>query len=198
MQKELEDLMPSPGFPIHTDLSPGISSPSTALHSGPSLYPPASSYPPPEEYWLEQLVRDAKQHTSAKQAATQKTAVVIPYKHYTELFARKLEREGISYKVEAAIRPEAITEEYLRKNFIVYLSTAEPSFTFTFSLAELMKKDIIPHRNGKVVRIIPSVQAPLLMEALSGKNIPYCLAYPRSEKDPRKEYEVDLTRIVLE
>ncbi len=134
----------------------------------------------------------------ALQAATLKTAVLIPHKQYTELFAQKLEREGISYEVQAAIEPEAITEQYRRSNFIVYLSTAEPSFTITSSLAELMEKSIIPCRGGRVVRIIPSAQTPLLAKALNEKDIPYHLAHPCSERDSRKEYEVDLTKIVLE
>ncbi len=236
--------------------------PSPICYSGTSLSLSALPFPcpPAEEYWLEQLVRDTKWHTSAKllrvtpaephtgrftaaldkegarwyfarnssrrryeydmdlnyirpapytcnfeaylaralQAATAKTAIVIPYKHYTELLTPKLEREGISYEVQAAIEPEAITEQYQRSNFIVYLSTAEPSFTITSSLAELMKKNIIPCRGDRVVRIIPSAQTPLLAEALNEKDIPYHLAHPCSERDSRKEYEVDLTRIVLE
>lgn len=157
------------------------------------------TYPPPEEYLLEQLLRTVLSAASANLSATPKRVYVIPNGDYTAPFLAVLKEAGFSYQL---VEPEALSgPETNGPNSFHPLADLQQALNprrWRKSLAELLR-EVNENAVGrkKVVKVIPSEQTPLLLEALEKEGVPYYIAQPKSFFKPEQEYEINLPELEL-
>lgn len=151
-------------------------------------------HPPKEEYLLERLLSNVTSYPLSRKV------YVIPNGEYTAPFLAALKEAGFSYEL---IEPDRGSTNSYQKSInshpVADLHQALNPRRWKIALAELVQgaREYAAGR-GKVVRIVPSEQAPLLVPELEKENIPYYFAMPKSHFNPEKEYQIDLLQIEIE
>lgn len=142
-------------------------------------------YPPKEACLLEKLLHSVTSY------ATSKLVYVIPNGDYTATFLAALKEAGFSHRL---IEPGTANGYYP----LADLQQALNPQRWRKSLAELLR-EVNENAAGrkKVVRVIPSEQTPLLLEALEKEGIFYYIAQPKSFFKPEQEYEINLPELEL-
>ena len=146
------------------------------------------TYPPAQEYQLEQLLRDVQKF------AREKTILVTPSGDYTSAFTAALETAGFSYTI---IAPEAVNGYRIGAEWPIDLRRITARFIYPYTLEKLMDGVREFTAAGRIVRIIPSEQTNQLTAALKQENISYYIADPKTEPDFNKEYELNLLDICI-
>lgn len=165
--------------------------------NNPSAYPP---YPSKEEYLLEQLLRNVISVSYALSCASSvqsKTIYVVPNGEYTGSFLTALQEAGFTYQL---IESGAANGQTRNGNYpVADLQKALNPRRWRITFKELINgaREYAVER-GKIVRVVPSEQTSLLVEALEKEQIPYYIARPKSFFQPEKEYSINLPEIEVE
>lgn len=161
-------------------------------------------YPPQEEYLLEQLLRNVTSVASSALPSTSgalsRTIYVIPHGEYTAPFLAALREAGFAHQlIESGAVDYQATNGQNGYHPVADLQQALNPRRWRINLKELINgvREYAAGR-GKIIRVIPSEQTPLLLEALEKENIPYYIAQPKSFFKPEKEYLINLPEIEVE